>query len=292
MYFVRIHDTNSEDDKKHLNALSIAALIMVAYLMILIISDNIFTMASWVRIVTFLFLLLLLIATPLGIAFKAQMDDTKRLSLTFSSERSNSSLVYDPKPPILAAYHELPPGDTCKENDHDSTSDGDLQKDMTLQQAICTINFWLLFIAMICGLGTGMAAIDNISQVGGSLGYTTIEINSLVALLCIWNFLGRFISGYVSDIFMRSRGLARPLFIAITQAALSVGNIVIASGFPKNLYVGTILVGACYGSQWPLLTTIISEIFGVTHLGSYILSVRVFGYIYDKAATSSVCHLF
>ncbi|KAI9175165.1 hypothetical protein LWI28_028402 [Acer negundo] len=300
MYFVRIHDTNSEDDKKHLNTLSIAALIMVAYFMILIISDNIFTMASWVHIVTFIFLLLLLIATPLGIAFTAQRDDTKRLSLTFPSEGSNSSLLYDPKPPILAAYHKLPPGNTCQENDHDSTFNGDLKKDMNLQQAICTINFWLLFIAMVCGLGTGIATIDNISQVGGSLGYTTIEINSLVALLCIWNFLGRFISGYVSDIFLRSKGLARPLFIAITQAALSVGHIVIASGFPKNLYVGTILVGACYGSQWPLLTTIISEIFGVTHLGtifntiiiaspigSYIFSVRVVGYIYDKAAASS-----
>ncbi|TXG50399.1 hypothetical protein EZV62_022923 [Acer yangbiense] len=198
------------------------------------------TMASWVRIVTFIFLLLLLIATPLGIAFKAQMDDTERLSLTFSTERSNSSLVYGPEPPIIAAYHKLPAGKTCKEN-HDSTFD-DLPKDMNLQQAICTINFWLLFIAMICGLGTGMATIDNISQVGDSLGYTTIEINSPVALLCIWNFLGRFISGYVSDIFLQRRGLARPLFVAITQAALAVGLIVIASGFPKSLYVGTILV--------------------------------------------------
>ncbi|KAI9175078.1 hypothetical protein LWI28_027026 [Acer negundo] len=132
MYFVRIHDTNSEDDKKHLNTLSIAALIMVAYFMIIIISDNIFIMASWVRIVTFIFLLLQLLVTPLGIAFQAQMDDTEILSLTFSSERSNSSLVYDPEAPIIVAYHELPAGKTCQEN-HDSTFD-DLPKDMNLQQ--------------------------------------------------------------------------------------------------------------------------------------------------------------
>ncbi|KAK2663921.1 hypothetical protein Ddye_002495 [Dipteronia dyeriana] len=308
MYFVRIHDINSEDDKKHLNALSVAALIMVAYFMILIISENIFmvTMVSWVRIVTFIFLLLLLIPTPLGIAFKAQMEDTERLLLlqTFSTKpiislkKISTSVVHDP---MEYHDHELPV-DTCQENDHDSTFDDILilQKDMNLQQAICTENFWLLFIAMICGLGTGVATIDNINQVGVSLGYTSTEINSLVSLLCIWNFLGRFMVGYVSDMFLQRRGLARPLFIAITQAALSVGYIVIASGFPKNLYVGMILVGACWGSQWPLLTTIISEIFGVTHLGtvfntisiaspigSYIFSVRVFGYIYDKAAASS-----
>ncbi|KAK3226039.1 hypothetical protein Dsin_005901 [Dipteronia sinensis] len=307
MYFVRIHDINSEDDKKHLNALSVAALIMVAYFMILLISENIFTIAmtSWVRIFTFIFLLLLLIPTPLGIAFKAQMEDTERLLLlqTFSTKSiislkkiSTSTTVHDP---MEYHDHELPV-DTCQENDDTFDDIIILQKDMNLQQAICTENFWLLFIAMICGLGTGVATIDNINQVGVSLGYTSTEINSLVSLLCISNFLGRFMVGYVSDMFLQRRGLARPLFVAITQAALSVGYIVIASGFPKNLYVGMILVGACWGSQWPLLTTIISEIFGVTHLGtifntisiaspigSYIFSVRVFGYIYDKAAASS-----
>lgn len=63
------------------------------------------------------------------------------------------------------------------------------------------------------------------------------------------------------------------------------------------LYVGSILMGICDGSQWSLMPTITSDIFGVRHmgtifntiaiacpLGSYIFSVRVFGYIYDKEA--------
>ena len=69
---------------------------------------------------------------------------------------------------------------------------------------------------------------------------------------------------------------------------------VIASGLPGALYAGSILVGICYGSQWSLMPTITSEIFGVGNMGSifntitiaspvgsYIFSVRVVGYIYD-----------
>lgn len=109
--------------------------------------------------------------------------------------------------------------------------------------------------------------------------------------------LGRFGAGYVSDIFLHRHGWARPLFIIITQAMLSIGHVVIASGFPGNLYIGSVIVGVCYGSQWSLMPAITSEIFGVGHMGtifntiaiaspvgSYIFSVRVIGYFYDKVA--------
>ncbi|KAL8117620.1 hypothetical protein AgCh_015483 [Apium graveolens] len=45
---------------------------------------------------------------------------------------------------------------------------------------------------------------------------------------------------------------------------MSGGHSIIASG---TLYVESVLVGVCYGSQWSLMPTIVSEIFGV-HLGT------------------------
>ncbi|CAF1816991.1 unnamed protein product, partial [Brassica oleracea var. botrytis] len=48
---------------------------------------------------------------------------------------------------------------------------------MNVPEAICTINFWLLFMAMICGMGSGLATINNIRQ---SLRYSTVQLNSLV----------------------------------------------------------------------------------------------------------------
>lgn len=292
MCLVRIYEASPAGYKKHLNAFSAVALTIAAYLMILIILENVFSFTSWARIVTLIFLMILL-ASPLGIAIRAQKEDTDhRLSQTLSDERSllldNTSSKFSTGKNSIAP-HESP---------RDAFEVEDCFEDMNLIQAMCTVNFWLLFIAMICGMGSGLATINNISQVGESLGYTTIEINSLVALLSIWNFLGRFGAGYISDILLHEKGWARPLFIVITLALLSVGHIVIASGFPKNLYVGSIIVGVSYGSQWSLMPTITSEIFGVAHMGtifntiaiaspvgSYIFSVRVIGYIYDKIAS-------
>ncbi|GMH21446.1 hypothetical protein Nepgr_023288 [Nepenthes gracilis] len=86
--------------------------------------------------------------------------------------------------------------------------------------------------------------------------------------------------------------------MSITLASMSVGHALIASGVPGSLYAGTIVAGIFYGSQLSLMPTIASEIFGVVNMGtifntitaagpvgSYVLSVLVVGYIYDKEAS-------
>ncbi|XP_065635161.1 protein NUCLEAR FUSION DEFECTIVE 4 [Quercus suber] len=303
MFLVRIYEATTADDKKHLNGFSAVALSIAGYLMILIILENIFTLPLWARISTFI-LLLILVVSPLGIAIKALRDDSNRSLQKYSIETNlltdNAEQITSPKfstaeDPI--EYHQLASGDSKVKG----TSDDKMllnEEQLNLLQAMRTVNFWMLFIAMICGMGSGLATINNMSQIGESLNYTTTEINSLVSLWSIWNFLGRFGAGYVSDYFLHTRGWARPLLMAFTLATMTAGHIVIASGFPGNLYVGSILVGICYGSQWSLMPTISSEIYGVRHMGtifntiaiaspvgSYIFSVRVIGYFYDKEAS-------
>ncbi|XP_062168525.1 uncharacterized protein LOC133874666 isoform X1 [Alnus glutinosa] len=271
MFFVKIYDkANTSDDKKHLNGFTTVALIIAVYLMILIILENVFTLPSWARIFTFT-LLLLVLASPLGIAIKAM----------------------DP-----VAYHELPGGESAEVNAAlDDTTPPD-EESMNLLQAMCTVNFWLLFIAAVCGMGSGLAVINNFTQIGESLDYATVEITSLVSLWSIWSFFGRLGAGYLSDYLLHTRGWARPVLMAITLAGMAVGHFLIAFGFPGILYVGSILVGICYGSQWSLMPTIAADIYGVRHLGtiintlgiaiplgSYISSVRVIGYFYEKEAS-------
>ncbi|KAL3716949.1 hypothetical protein ACJRO7_008515 [Eucalyptus globulus] len=273
MLLVRIYDTNAMGDKKHLNSFSAVALIIATYLMILIILENTFTMPLWSRILTFIVLLFLLF-WPLRTAIVAMREEREGSSEPSSSEQS--PLLDDPLQVVSKEVSE----------------------DMNLIQAMRTGDFWLLFMAMVCGLGSGLATINNISQIGESLGYTTVEINTLVSLLSIWNFLGRFGAGYISDVLLYKRGFTRPFLMAFTLLIMAAGHIIIASGFSGNLYVGSVLVGVCYGCLWSLMPTITSEIFGVGHMGtifntiaigspvgSYILSVRVIGYIYDKEAT-------
>ncbi|PSS07861.1 Protein NUCLEAR FUSION DEFECTIVE like [Actinidia chinensis var. chinensis] len=290
MCLVRIYPTNNSvgDDKKYLDGFSSVALIVAAYLLILIILENLLTFPLWAHILTFVVLLLLL-TSPLTIAIRAQEEHSRRLPQLPSNERSQ-----------LIESEKFSATEDSIEYHEETSDDGRLQlgKEMNLLQSIRTVNFWLLFIAMFCGMGSGLATVNNISQIGESLEYTTVEISTLVSLWSIWNFLGRFGAGYVSDVFLHTRGWARPLFMVLTLATMTAGHVVIAAGFPGNLYVGSVLVGICYGSQWSLMPTITSEIFGVLHMGtifnaiaaaspvgSYIFSVLVIGYIYDKEAS-------
>lgn len=311
MCLVKVHGSNTGDEKKHLNGFSSVALTIAGYLMILIILGNIFTLPLWVRILTFLVLLLLL-SSPLKIAIEAQREEMRRSSQATSSVRT--PLVEHPEsaksqkfPTTVdrAAYNEEMPIGASQEKGSSEYQENVTSANNTLQtgdetnllQAVCTINFWLLFAAMICGMGSGLATINNISQIGESLNYTTVEINALVSLWSIWNFLGRFGAGYVSDFILHRRGWGRPLVMALTQATMTAGHVIIASGFAGNLYVGSIIIGVCYGSQWSLMPTITSDIFGVRHMGtifntiaaanpvgSYFFSVKVIGYFYDTEA--------
>ncbi|KAG6391728.1 hypothetical protein SASPL_149486 [Salvia splendens] len=273
MFFVRAHHTSSADhDKTYLNGFSLISMVVAAYVMLLIIVENVLVLAPWMRVFT-LTILFLILSSPLHVAVKANKHETEK-------QNSLPSL----KAPLIVDNETRKPNET---NDHE----------MNLMQALRTLSFWLLFVAMLCGMGSGLATINNISQIGESLGYTAVERSTLVSLWSIWNFLGRVGAGLMSDTFLHKKGYPRPLFMTVTLAAMTAGHVIIGSGFPGNLYVGSVVVGICYGSQWSLMPTITSEIFGVRHMGtifntiaiaspmgSYIFSVRVIGYIYDRNA--------
>lgn len=272
MSLVHTNPSNTTNDKPHLNRFSLIALTIATYLMIIIIFENIFTFPSWAHILTTT-LLLILVLSPLQIALTAQKTNQQTPSPAIT--------------PLIMA----------------SETQEHAPVEMNLVQAMSTINFWLLFLAMVCALGSGLATINNITQIGESLNYSIVEINAIVSLYSIWNFLGRFGGGFVSDYFLHKYGCGRPLFISLTQGAMVVGHLIIGSG--GSLYTGSVIVGICYGSQWSLMPTITSEIFGVKHMGtifntiaaanpigSYLLSVQVIGRIYDKEthAGGGSCH--
>ncbi|KAK7354126.1 hypothetical protein VNO80_19584 [Phaseolus coccineus] len=291
MWFVRIHNTREDEERKYLNIFSFMALVVAAYLMVVIIVENIFSLQLSMRIAIFVVLVSLL-ASFLCIAFKAQEKYPGRRSLeNLLDERSQ--LIVEPNSLDTAEKVDARPDSL-----NNQRTNLQLGENLNLLQAVKTVNFWILFISIACGMGSGLATVNNLGQIGESLGYTSHETGSLVSLWSIWNFLGRFGGGYVSDYYLHTRGWARPLFMVITLMVMSVGHVVIVCGLPGALYAGSILVGICYGSQWSLMPTLTSEIFGVVNMGSifntisiaspvgsYIFSVRVVGYIYDKEAS-------
>ncbi|KAG9446848.1 hypothetical protein H6P81_012976 [Aristolochia fimbriata] len=307
MCFVNVYDSHEVQEKRYLNHFSLISLIIALYLMVIIISEHILSLGLIARIITFLILVTLL-SSPLSVALKAQLRNSSR-------HQGTAHLVEDPdlmgplvqrKGEVLAdekthpkREHEVPSGVGQESSSHEHRKPG-RGENLNLLQAMRTIDFWVLFLAMSCAMGSGLATVNNISQIGGSLGYTSLETSTLVSLWSIWNFLGRFGAGYVSDYFLHLKGYPRPLFMAAALATMGIGHAVIASGLPGALYAGSVLVGVCYGSQWSLMPTITSEIFGLKHMGtifntialaspigSYLLSVKVVGYIYDIEAASA-----
>jgi hypothetical protein len=41
----------------------------------------------------------------------------------------------------------------------------------TIFEALRTVDFWVLFISFLCGVGTGLAVMNNMGQIGLALGY-------------------------------------------------------------------------------------------------------------------------
>lgn len=74
-------------------------------------------------------------------------------------------------------------------------------EDFTLTQALIKADFWLLFISMVLGSGSGLTVIDNLGQMSQSLGYDNTHI--FVSMISVWNFLGRVGGGYISEVVVR-----------------------------------------------------------------------------------------
>eukprot|EP01018_Ginkgo_biloba_P039355 Gb_04760 [translate_table: standard] len=169
--------------------------------------------------------------------------------------------------------------------------------DFTIPQALVSVDMLIIFVATTCGVGSTLTAIDNMGQIGKALGYTPVNITTFVALISIWNFLGRVISGFLSEILLQKYRFPRPLMLSIILAIACIGHIFIAFALPGSLYVASIIIGLCFGAQWPILFAVISELFGLKYystlynfgaaaspLGSYLLSVKVAGFLYDREA--------
>ncbi|KAF9603985.1 hypothetical protein IFM89_039339 [Coptis chinensis] len=170
-------------------------------------------------------------------------------------------------------------------------------EDYTITQGLLSIDMLIIFFSTFCGYGTNLTAIDNLGQIGESLGYPALAIGTFVSLVSIWNYCGRVFAGFVSEILLVKLKFPRPLMISIVLAFSCIGHMLIAFPAPGSLYFASLIIGFSYGAQLALNLIIISELFGLKHyatlfnwgqvaspLGSYLFNVRVTGVLYDKEA--------
>ncbi|KAH1045871.1 hypothetical protein J1N35_036655 [Gossypium stocksii] len=170
-------------------------------------------------------------------------------------------------------------------------------EDFSILQALSSIDMFLVFLGTFCGLGCSLTAVDNLGQIGESLGYPHQAVSTVVSLLSIWNYFGRVFAGFVSEIILLKYKIPRPSIMSLVFLLAAVGDLLIAFPWPGSVYLASLLLGFSFGAQQTLLFTIVSELFGLKYyatlfncaqlsspLGSFVLNVRIVGKLYDKEA--------
>ncbi|GLT51265.1 hypothetical protein SLA2020_246860 [Shorea laevis] len=271
---------------------------LAGFLMALIILQN---RLSFTRIEYFgsASVVTVLLFMPLGIVIREEFNlmKIKRKSL---EDLPQLNVVTENPPSVeLATAPEAPPPQTekhvsCMENVFKPPDRGE---DSTILQALFSIDMLILFVATTCGVGGTLTAIDNLGQIGASLGYPSRATTTFVSLVSIWSYLGRAVTGFASEVLLTKYKIPRPLLLTIVLLLSCVGHILIAFAVPNALYFASVIIGFCFGAQWPLMFAIISETFGLKYystlynfgavaspVGSYILNVMVTGKLYDREA--------
>jgi MFS transporter, OFA family, oxalate/formate antiporter len=144
--------------------------------------------------------------------------------------------------------------------------------DVEWRQMLRTKYFYILWIIYVLGTSAGLLLISNIAviaqeQAAWQAGFVAIMI------LAVFNTIGRFGSGAVSDRIGRSNTM---LIVLILQAI----NMLAFSHYstPSAILAGCAVAGICYGALFPLLPAATADFYGLKNLGvNYGLVFTAFG---------------
>ncbi|XP_015967940.1 protein NUCLEAR FUSION DEFECTIVE 4 [Arachis duranensis] len=297
--FIRHHKgIQQKNDSKAFYNFLYMSLVLAVFLMIVIIVEKCFSFTQSEYYATTTVMLLLLVFLPLGVVVQEEHRIWKAKK---HQQQLNCEDLPNPKPLNIITTEK--PKEVTKPAQ--PSSSGSCWKDMfkapnrgedhTILQAIFNLDMLILFFATICGLGGNLTVVNNLSQIGTSLGYSPHSITTFVSLMAIWIYLGKIVQGVVSEFVITKFKIPRPFMLTSILLLSCVGHLLIAFNVPNGLYVASIVIGFCFGANWPILFSIISELFGLKYystlynvgsiaspIGSYLLSVRVAGHFYDK----------
>ncbi|WOK91611.1 protein NUCLEAR FUSION DEFECTIVE 4 [Canna indica] len=322
MYFVRPCTPSLEEDSSehgHFVFTQISSAFLGLYLLSYTVMDDVLPLSDVVIYILFVIMILFLLA-PLAIPIKMTLFPTNRKKHVASTSQLPAE-GSDHKEPLLSTSSSTNNFGTLQESDDASDVDmllaegeGAVKKkrrpkrgdDFEIQEAFIKADFWLLFLVYFLGVGSGVTVLNNLAQIGVAAGVDDTTI--LLCLFSFCNFVGRLGGGSVSEYFVRSRMLPRPVWMGCTQVVMVVAYLLYASALNGTLYASTAMLGVCYGVQFSVMVPTVSELFGLKQfgmfynfmllgnpLGAFFFSGLLAGYVYDNEAAkqgsgSSTCY--
>ncbi|CAK9150143.1 unnamed protein product [Ilex paraguariensis] len=312
MYFIQpCTPPSGEDSSVHVHFLFTqgASLALAIYLLTTTILKDILSFNDVVSY-TLVAVMIILLISPLAIPIKMTLFPTTR-KLAGSSEdltagEGDSNQIDPLLTPSSSATYLGGIDDTEDFSDVETllaVGEGAVKKkrkprrgdDFKFREAIIKADFWLLWIAYFLGVGSGVTVLNNLAQIGVSLGVDDTTI--LLSLFSFCNFLGRLGAGAVSEHFVRSKTIPRTLWMTVTQVIMIIIFLLYASALSGTLYIATALLGICYGVQFGVMIPTVSELFGLKHfgiifnfmqlgnpLGALLFSALLAGQVYDTQA--------
>lgn len=292
------------EEVKYFGVFNVVAILVAVYLLAFDVTGDHNRLFSQI----FAIVLLVLLASPLLVPLHAHLQNLKRSDSDPERQVSEPLLIEEKAPETHNKPETLPVSETETETEIPEQAVEDevkvekrrplLGEDHTILEAIRRVDFWILFVSFLCGVGTGLTVMNNMGQMGLALGY--VDVSMFVSLTSICGFFGRIGSGWISEYYIKKAATPRPLWNAASQILMAVGYIIMALALPGSLYIGSILVGACYGVRLAVTVPLASELFGLKHygmiyntlilnlpLGSFLFSGLLAGFLYDAQATST-----
>ncbi|KAF5755713.1 putative MFS transporter superfamily [Helianthus annuus] len=281
-------------ESRYFNIFNAVAVVIAVYLLIFDITGEHGTTLSR----AFCIVLLILLASPIAVPAYLAVQNLIRSDLKTLDVEATAKTVTEVTEPLLVAEETVTEAVIVTEEVKDLVEKVPpvIGEEHTVVEALKTVDFWILFVSFLCGVGTGLAVQNNMAQMGLAVGYADVSI--FISLTSICGFFGRIGSGSISEYFMKKAGTPRPVWNAASQILMAVGYVLMAIAMPGSLYIGAIVVGICYGVRLAITVPTTSEMFGLKYyglmyniiilnlpLGSFLFSGLLAGYLYDAEAT-------
>ena len=141
-----------------------------------------------------------------------------------------------------------------------------MTKDLSASDLIVRLDFWLVFIALTCGFGSGLMVVNNIAQIARAAGDDGRDnVSVIVSLYSIGSACGRLGYGLFTDLY--AKDISRLMVLTTMLALMAVVNVGLAFSSFEALCVFIPLIGLSFGAQAAASPIIVFELWGETYFG-------------------------